>query len=71
MNFGLWQGGVNFRQDGLDCRHGGLDFQQVGKNKSGAKLGTSANSCLGPQTKVKAMPRETIFENKCKNGKTL
>ena len=32
--------------------------------KSGARREAKAYSCLGPQTKVKAMPREAISENK-------
>ena len=33
-------------------------------NESGAKHSAKANSCLRPQSKVKAMPREAISEKK-------
>ena len=62
-------GGLDFRQDGLDFRQVGLvsgravSISSMSENdKNGAVRGAKADSCQGPQPKVKAMPWETIFE---------
>ena len=42
------------------CWQGGLDFQQVENNKSGAKRVVKADSCLGPFLEEKKLSQKEL-----------